>query len=411
MGRFRKLLPYTAIGDGRRVARHRRRPAAVGLLLEGRDHHEAFLARRLRPLDHRARRRGLHRRLHDPADLPHVLRQRALARPAHTGRGSRRSGVRAIGARRRGRRRLVADSDPSPTVSYGDAGRSRRTASTRRTSRPGSWSCRSSCSPASPRSAGFINMPFNDLEFFDDWLEPSFRGRARGPPRRRSSRVRRSRCVSVILALIGIAIAYAPLPQGPGATPSVIRSTRSSGRSHPCSGNAYYYDDGRLPSRRRSLARLRRLPRPRGRPEDHRRRRSTASASSSRRAASGSATSRTASCAGTRSGSRSAPPPCCSTSSCGPGGDRGRLPDPVGDHRRARSSARSICLFMPSSRPGDRQGGRLRHHHDHLRVRRVAALELQHERPSTSSSSRTESLDPRDSAFATSSASTASASS
>ena len=38
MGRFRKFMPYTAGGDGGRVAGHRRRAAALGLLLEGRDH-------------------------------------------------------------------------------------------------------------------------------------------------------------------------------------------------------------------------------------------------------------------------------------------------------------------------------------------------------------------------------------
>ena len=35
---------------------------------------------------------------------------------------------------------------------------------------------RSWCSRPSPRSIGFINMPFDGLDFFDQWLEPSFPG-------------------------------------------------------------------------------------------------------------------------------------------------------------------------------------------------------------------------------------------
>ena len=59
MGRFRKFMPYTAGRHGGGVARHRRRPAALGLLLEGRDHQPGVPARRLRALGgrhHRCRR-------------------------------------------------------------------------------------------------------------------------------------------------------------------------------------------------------------------------------------------------------------------------------------------------------------------------------------------------------------------
>ena len=38
-----------------------------------------------------------------------------------------------------------------------------------------------------------------------------------------------------------------------------------------------------------------------------------------------------------------------------------------------------VTLFMPARPSGDRQGDRLRDHHDHVRLRGVAALELQHE--------------------------------
>ena len=98
MGRFRKFMPYTAGADGGRVARHRRRAAAVGLLLQGRDHQPGVPARRVRPVGRRHHRRRLHRGLHDPPHLAHVLRQRALRDRRARGTPSSRS-CRAVRAR------------------------------------------------------------------------------------------------------------------------------------------------------------------------------------------------------------------------------------------------------------------------------------------------------------------------
>ena len=61
MGRFRKFMPLHRGRDGGRVARDRGRAAALGLLLQGRDHQPGVPARRLRPLDRRHRRRRVHR--------------------------------------------------------------------------------------------------------------------------------------------------------------------------------------------------------------------------------------------------------------------------------------------------------------------------------------------------------------
>ena len=124
MGRFRKYMPYTALAMVVAWLAIAGVPAALGLLLQGRDHQPGLPARRLRPVGRRHRRGRLHRGLHDPADLPHLLRQRALRDACRSkdcpvdlgwlGRG--RAAVRD----RRHRRRRDADSDPSPTVAYGD---------------------------------------------------------------------------------------------------------------------------------------------------------------------------------------------------------------------------------------------------------------------------------------------------
>ena len=129
MGRFRKFMPLHRVGDGGRVARDRRRAAALGLLLEGRDHQPGVPARRLRPVGRRHRRR---RR------SPRCYMTRLIWLTFY---GNARYETAALDGRRRipvvsggsgeddagdARRRSTptpttyADSDPSPTVSYGD---------------------------------------------------------------------------------------------------------------------------------------------------------------------------------------------------------------------------------------------------------------------------------------------------
>ena len=135
----------------------------------------------------------------------------------------------------------LADSDP---IADGVVRRRRsrhRTASTHRTSRPGSWSCRSSCSPCSPRSAGFLNMPFKSTEWFTDWLEPSFRGVADVEPTSFVQGVTLE-AVSVVLALIGIGIAYALYRKGLARAAEEPLDAKL-GPIAPVLGNAYYYDD------------------------------------------------------------------------------------------------------------------------------------------------------------------------
>jgi NADH-quinone oxidoreductase subunit L len=88
--------------------------------------------------------------------------------------------------------------------------------------------------------AGFLNTPFKSIEWFNDWLEPSFRGVALAEP---SSFVQGLvlEVVSVVLALIGISVAYGLYRRGL-ARAAVEPLDEKLGIVAPILGNAYYYD-------------------------------------------------------------------------------------------------------------------------------------------------------------------------
>ena len=148
---------------------------------------QAFLRDDYGALDRRARRRRVHRRLHDPADLPDVLRQRAL-RDA-PGRLPGAAPTRRAGARRRRRRRAptairrrrsrTATRSPAPSDAPD------------RTSARAHGRCPSLVLAVLAVVGGLLNLPFDNLEFLTEWLEPCSDGVPRST-RRRSSRVSRS---------------------------------------------------------------------------------------------------------------------------------------------------------------------------------------------------------------------------
>ena len=408
MGGFRKFMPFTAFGDGRRVARDRRRPAAVGLLLQGRDHQPGVPRRRLRALDRRARRRRVHRGLHDPPDLPHVLRQRALRQPDDA--------TPSEAAARRGRRARhaaddLADSDPSPTVSL------RRRRSPAPLSRApaarvaaGPWCSRSSCSPCSPRSAGFINLPFTELEWLRRVARAVVPRGARRAARHLRRRLRRSRCSSVAIALVGILFAYALYRQRPRATATRPARRASSGRSRPCSATRTTTTTGISEARRRPGPRASRgwLDRV-----------STTKIidgtvngvgslvrSSPRRGVH--------QCRRARAPVRARHRPRCRR----PAPLRRHLAGPVAVdfpilsvHPVTPFVGAVICLLHAGAPPRARQGGRLRHHGGHASASRAWLLWHFRHAARHVPVRREPALDPRASASATSSASTASASS
>jgi NADH-quinone oxidoreductase subunit L len=133
------------------------------------------------------------------------------------------------------------DSDPSPTVSYGD---------------PIAYPAHAVAPHESPGTMtgpilllaflaaviGFINMPFHGLDFFDEWLEPSFRGVEFHEP---SSFLQGAtlEVVAVILALIGISIAYLLYRRGLD-DPERDPLDQRLGAVAPVLGHAYYYDHG-----------------------------------------------------------------------------------------------------------------------------------------------------------------------
>ena len=231
MGRFRKFMPCTAFGMVIAWLAIAGVPPLVGLLLEGRDHQPArSCATTTGSGSSGIVAAVLHRAVHDPPDLAHLLRQRALR-----SRRSRRPWPRRLGVDEPRRdaepadRARRADRDPSPTVPYGDAGRgaARRT---HRTSRrrimvvpdPGARRARR-------RSAGCSTCPFTSIGV----ARPagSSRRSAALPEVRPDSFVRRCRRSSVLasrIALVGIVFAYALYHKGLERRRRKIRSTRSS---------------------------------------------------------------------------------------------------------------------------------------------------------------------------------------
>ena len=134
-----------------------------------------------------------------------------------------------------------ADSDPSPTVAYGDP-------------------IHYPAEPHPPHEApgimvfpvavlavlaaviGFINMPFHSTEFLSDWLEPSFRGVDMPHP---SSFVEGAslEALAVVFALVGITTAYLLFRRGL-SRPESDPLEEKLGAVAPVLGNAYYYDKG-----------------------------------------------------------------------------------------------------------------------------------------------------------------------
>ena len=262
MGRFRKFLPYTAFGM-----------VVAWLAIAGVPPSSGFFSKdeiirsvprpRLRALDRRARRRGVHRVLHDPADLLTFYGNE---------RSGRRRPVRLRGAVPA--RSTTADGDvelkrptrPRRTVSYGDRCRPRPRA--RRTSRRGSWCSRSSRSPSSPPAAASSTCR-SRTRVARRVARTVVRGVPEAQPTR-SCRAWRSKWCRWCSRRIGIGLAYTlyqsglaasdrePLDEklGPVAQSSATRTTttrRLEARRRPGRGFAASASTG-------------------GRPQDHRRR-------------------------------------------------------------------------------------------------------------------------------------------
>jgi NADH-quinone oxidoreductase subunit L len=134
-----------------------------------------------------------------------------------------------------------ADSEPSPTVSYGDPIAFPAHAAPPHES-PGTMTGPILMLAFLAAVIGFINMPFHGLEFFDDWLTPSFRGVEFHEP---SSFFQGAilEVIAVILALIGITIAYLLYRRGL-ADPERDPLDERLGAVAPVLGHAYYYDYG-----------------------------------------------------------------------------------------------------------------------------------------------------------------------
>ena len=133
----------------------------------------------------------------------------------------------------------LADSDPTPTVAYGAP------VVAPHNEHPPHESPWIMVAPilslaALAAVAGFVNLPFKSLEWFDDWLEPSFRGVSLAEP---SSFVQglALEVVSVVLALVGIAVGYRLYRRGL-ARAAAEPLDANLGIVAPILGNAYYYD-------------------------------------------------------------------------------------------------------------------------------------------------------------------------
>ena len=324
MGRFRKFLPYTAFGDGRRVARDRGHPAALGLLVEGRDHRRARSSPTTTASGSSAR---------SPRSFTGVYMTRLIfltfygnerfGEPLSRGAAG---GLGRLRRRRRGRRRRPTDADAdaderprlAPTVAYGEPVRTAPHGRTRRTSRPidhgrsrslvlavlaavGRLPQPAVRRPRLPRPTGSSRCSAG----VDDAAPVVVRRRARARGARGRVRARRPRASRYLLYRRGLRVA--------GRRPARREARRGRAR---CSGNAYYYDDGH-----------RRLV---GGPGARVRRRSSTGSSTRRSSTARSTASatlvgalgerpaprrRTASSGATRSASRSAPSRSCSTSS------------------------------------------------------------------------------------------------
>ncbi len=133
-----------------------------------------------------------------------------------------------------------ADSDPSPTVAYGDpvstpTGHPPHEA-------PGLMVLPVAILAVLAAVAGLFDVPLNGMEFLNDWLAPSFRG---APDIQPSSFAQGSllELVVFVLALGGLVLAYRLYRRGlvsPDQDPLEARL----GKAAPVFGNAYYFDAG-----------------------------------------------------------------------------------------------------------------------------------------------------------------------
>jgi NADH-quinone oxidoreductase subunit L len=134
-----------------------------------------------------------------------------------------------------------ADSDPSPTVSYGDPVHPPQHVAPPHES-PGTMTGPILVLAGLAAVIGFLNMPFHGLDFFDQWLEPTFR-RVRVEEPSSFFQGATLEVLAVALALVGIFLAYGMYRRGlddPARDPLDERL----GKVAPVLGNAYYYDAG-----------------------------------------------------------------------------------------------------------------------------------------------------------------------
>jgi NADH-quinone oxidoreductase subunit L len=134
----------------------------------------------------------------------------------------------------------LADSDPTATVSYGAPVEALHSEHPPHES-PWIMVLPILALAALAATAGFLNIPFKSTEWFSDWLEPSFRGVADVEPTSFVQGVTLE-AVSVVLALIGIGIAYALYRKGLARAAEEPLDAKL-GPIAPVLGHAYYYDD------------------------------------------------------------------------------------------------------------------------------------------------------------------------
>jgi NADH-quinone oxidoreductase subunit L len=134
----------------------------------------------------------------------------------------------------------LADHDPSPTTSYGDPVVAPHIDAPPHES-PWLMYVPTLVLAAAAATAGFLNMPLASTEFFDDWLDPAFRGVV--PPEPSSfAQGLVLEIVSVALALTGIFLAYRLYRIGLARAADDPLDAKLSPVA-PVLGHAYYYDE------------------------------------------------------------------------------------------------------------------------------------------------------------------------